>query len=268
MAGRAGLVPGAAAGIGRATAHALVAAGADVLIADIAEDGGQETVALTEGAGTASFVPADVSDADSVQQLVDSATERFGKLDFAHNNAGMAISGTLLADIGDDEWSRVISVDLTSVFYCMRAEIQAMLRNDCGGSIVNTASSLGQSHGFLRGRKAWRRRPLPSGGHRVLLERHSRQRDLPRRRRHEALSRCGGHQPGTTADGRSRPPDRRRFHLAVAPESAAAGDGEAIPRPVPSPVTPEASPPTDELAEPGGGAIDRLLLAGDPGGPS
>jgi NAD(P)-dependent dehydrogenase (short-subunit alcohol dehydrogenase family) len=142
LSGRAGLVTGAASGIGRAAVQALVAAGANVLVTDVDEAGGEETVGLAEGSGSASFLRVDVADSADVDAMVAATVERFGRIDFAHNNAGLAIAGTQLADITDDEWSRLIAVDLTGVFNCMRAEIRAMLEGD-GGSIVNTASGLG-----------------------------------------------------------------------------------------------------------------------------
>jgi len=152
LSGRAGIVTGSASGIGRATVNALVAAGADVVVADLNRSGGEETARLATGPGSASFVQADVSDAASVDELVAITVERHGKLDFAHNNAGVTIAGPFLADVADDEWNRLIAVDLTGVFNCMRAEIKAMLENG-SGSIVNTASALGSVG--IRGQSAY-----------------------------------------------------------------------------------------------------------------
>lgn len=142
LAGRAGLVTGAASGIGRATALALVAAGADVLVADIDAAGGEETVALAGGPGQASSFAADVADPAGARALVAAALERGGRLDFAHNNAGVVFAGSPLHEVADADWQRMIDVDLTGVFNCMRAEIAAMLDGG-GGSIVNTASGVG-----------------------------------------------------------------------------------------------------------------------------
>src|SRR5882757_378302 len=97
LAGRAGLVTGASSGIGRATVRALVAAGASVLVADLDEDGGEETVRSASGPGTAAFQQVDVTDPTSVEQMVTGVVDRFGSIDFAHNNAGVTAAGTLLA---------------------------------------------------------------------------------------------------------------------------------------------------------------------------
>jgi NAD(P)-dependent dehydrogenase (short-subunit alcohol dehydrogenase family) len=142
LAGRAGLVTGAASGIGRATMAALVAAGADVLVVDVDAAGGEETVSLAAGPGRASFFEADVTDPAQTRDLVAAALERFGRLDFAHNNAGVVFAGSPLHEVSDADWKRMIDVDLTGVFNCMRAEIPAMLAAG-GGSIVNTASGVG-----------------------------------------------------------------------------------------------------------------------------
>jgi NAD(P)-dependent dehydrogenase (short-subunit alcohol dehydrogenase family) len=142
LAGRAGIVTGAASGIGRATVQALVAAGADVLAADLDAAGGEETVKLAAGTGSSSFAPVDVAEESCVDALVATAVERFGKLDFAHNNAGVVFAGSPLHEVTNEDWERLVAVDLTGVFYCMRAEIGAMLESG-GGSVVNTASGVG-----------------------------------------------------------------------------------------------------------------------------
>jgi NAD(P)-dependent dehydrogenase (short-subunit alcohol dehydrogenase family) len=142
LAGRAGVVTGAASGIGRATAIALAAAGADVLVVDVDVQGGEETVALVAGPGRASFFTADVTDPAGPPGFVAAVLERYGRLDFAHNNAGVVFAGAPIHEVSDAAWQRMIDVDLTGVFNCMRAEITAMLEGE-GGSIVNTASGVG-----------------------------------------------------------------------------------------------------------------------------
>ncbi len=142
LAGKAGIVTGAASGIGRATVHALVAAGAAVVVADRDEAGGRETVELATGPGSATFVPVDVTDVASADGLIEQTVERHGRLDFAHNNAGVIIAGPEMIDVTDDEWALHIDVDLTGVFHCMRAELRQM-REAGRGSIINTASVLG-----------------------------------------------------------------------------------------------------------------------------
>jgi NAD(P)-dependent dehydrogenase (short-subunit alcohol dehydrogenase family) len=142
LAGRAGVVTGAASGIGRETVAALVAAGAEVLAVDVDEAGGEETAALATGSGSASFFAADVTDPAAARGFVAAAIERYGRLDFAHNNAGVVFAGAPIHEVSDEDWQRMIDVDLTGVFNCMRAEIAAMLEGG-GGSIVNTASGVG-----------------------------------------------------------------------------------------------------------------------------
>jgi NAD(P)-dependent dehydrogenase (short-subunit alcohol dehydrogenase family) len=141
--GKVALVTGGAAGIGRATALAFAAEGARVVVSDIDTEGGEETVRLLKDEGAeASFVRADVSDSDDVQAMVQHALDTFGRLDYAFNNAG--IEGDLgpTADYPEDAWHRVISINLTSVFLCMKYQIPHMLEE--GGAIVNTASILGK----------------------------------------------------------------------------------------------------------------------------
>jgi NAD(P)-dependent dehydrogenase (short-subunit alcohol dehydrogenase family) len=142
LAGRAGVVTGAASGIGRATALALAAAGADVLAVDVDVHGGEETAALVAGPGRASFFAADVTDPAGPPGFVAATLERYGRLDFAHNNAGVVFAGAPIHEVSDADWQRMIDVDLTGVFNCMRAEITAMLEGE-GGAIVNTASGVG-----------------------------------------------------------------------------------------------------------------------------
>lgn len=139
---RAGIVTGAASGIGRATALALVEAGARIVVADLDEAGARETIELAGGEDAARFVRVDVSDPADTARMVAETLAMFGALHFAHNNAGIASSGPLLADIAPDEWHRCIAVNLTGVWNCLRAEIPAMLERG-GGSIVNTSSGLG-----------------------------------------------------------------------------------------------------------------------------
>ena len=144
LGGAAALVTGAASGIGRAVALAYAAAGARVAVSDVDEAGGLETVALVEQAGgTALFVAADVSDAGACEALVRRTVEAYGRLDVACNNAGIGGEAKATADYSVEGWQRVLAVNLSGVFYCMKHEIPAMLEAG-GGSIVNVASILGQ----------------------------------------------------------------------------------------------------------------------------
>ena len=114
-----------------------------MVVADIDEDGGRETVALVEAAGgRATFVRTDVSVTGDVAAMVDYAVDTFGGLDCAHNNAGIAAPMAPLADYPDDGWHRTLPSCCTGVYHCMKAEIPAMLARG-GGAIVNTASGVG-----------------------------------------------------------------------------------------------------------------------------
>lgn len=138
------LVTGAASGIGRAIALVYAREGAKVVVSDVDADGGEETVRLVRAAGgEAFFVRADVSSSDDCRLLVDRAVKAWGRLDIACNNAGIAGLLTPTADYPDEEWDRVIAVNLTGVFFGMKHQIAQMVRQG-GGSIVNIASILGQ----------------------------------------------------------------------------------------------------------------------------
>jgi NAD(P)-dependent dehydrogenase (short-subunit alcohol dehydrogenase family) len=137
------LVTGAAAGIGRASALAFAAAGARVVVADIDAEGSTATVqAITQSGGEALFVRVDVTKAPDVTALVARTVEHFGRLDCAHNNAGMLGTVAPLIDSPDDNFDRVMDVNVKGVWLCLKAEIRQMLTQG-GGAIVNTASSAG-----------------------------------------------------------------------------------------------------------------------------
>jgi len=141
--GKVAVVTGAAMGIGRASALIFAREGASVVVADIDEGQGRETVALVEAAGgQASFVRTDVSVPADVAAMVQYAVDTYGGLDCAHNNAGIAAPMAPLADYPDDGWDRTIAVMLTGVYLCLKAEIPRLLERG-GGAIVNTASGVG-----------------------------------------------------------------------------------------------------------------------------
>jgi NAD(P)-dependent dehydrogenase (short-subunit alcohol dehydrogenase family) len=136
--GKTALVTGAGSGIGRAAALAFAHSGANVMVSDVNEAGGAETVAMIEAAGgTARFQRCDVGNGDDIAALVDATVAAFGKLDCAFNNAGI---NNLAADEYEDAvWERAIAVNLSGVMRCMREEARVMLPAG-GGTIVNTAS--------------------------------------------------------------------------------------------------------------------------------
>jgi NAD(P)-dependent dehydrogenase (short-subunit alcohol dehydrogenase family) len=143
LSGKVALVTGAASGIGRQSALAFARAGAKVVVSDVTVDAGEETVSMIKKAGgEAFFVRADVSKAADVNALVAKAVEKYGKLDCAHNNAG--IEGVLgpCGDCTEENWDRTIAINLTGVFLCCKAEIAQFLKQG-GGVIVNTASVAG-----------------------------------------------------------------------------------------------------------------------------
>jgi NAD(P)-dependent dehydrogenase (short-subunit alcohol dehydrogenase family) len=138
------LVTGAGSGIGRAVALHYATEGATVIVSDIAEKGGQETVEqITAAGGTSVFVKADTSHAEDNDALVDTAMQKYGALHIACNNAGIGGNAAAVADCSPEEWNRVIAINLSGVFYGMRSQIPAMLQSG-HGSIVNMASILAQ----------------------------------------------------------------------------------------------------------------------------
>ena len=148
FSGKIVLVTGAGSGIGRATALAFVAGGASVVVSDVNEAGGHETVDLIRQAGgEAHFVGADVSQPDEVAALVAETVRQFGRLDIAVNNAGIGGAWARTADYPLDDWARVLAVNLSGVFYCMQQELRQMTAQSGaaqgGGAIVNVASIAG-----------------------------------------------------------------------------------------------------------------------------
>jgi len=143
--GKVVLVTGAASGIGRASALAFARAGAKVVVADVQVEAGEKTAALARAENTdAIFVRADVSRRADVEAMIGTALEMYGRLDIAHNNAGISGPQALLADYPEEAWDQVIGINLKGVWLCMKYELQQMLRQG-GGAIVNTSSTAGQA---------------------------------------------------------------------------------------------------------------------------
>jgi len=141
--GKVVLVTGAGSGIGRASAIAFAREGAKVMVSDVDEAGGKATVdALTRAGSEARFVRTDVTDEVQVEALVRGTIESFGRLDCAHNNAGITGAVGAVHEIDFDGWQQTLTTNLASMFLCMKHEIRAMLRQG-NGAIVNTASGAG-----------------------------------------------------------------------------------------------------------------------------
>lgn len=141
--GKVAFVTGAANGIGRATALAFAREGANVVVADISEQGNQETARMIEElGGQAIAIRCDVTRSEDVKAALDKAVEVFGHLDVAFNNAGSEQAITATADLTEEEWDRIVSINLRSVFLCMKYEIPLMLGQG-NGAIVNTSSGAG-----------------------------------------------------------------------------------------------------------------------------
>ncbi|MHB8670793.1 MAG: SDR family oxidoreductase [Acidimicrobiales bacterium] len=143
MDGRVALVTGAGSGIGAASAQAFARQGARVVVSDVDREGAETTAEMIRsGGGEATVVVADVTRSEEVAALVDRTLSTHGRLDAAHNNAGVTGPAGSLADYLEADWDRVLEVNLKSVFLCLRAEIPAMLAAG-RGAIVNTASGAG-----------------------------------------------------------------------------------------------------------------------------
>lgn len=136
-------VSGAAGGIGRATALAFAREGASVVVADVNEQANTEAARLIEKeGGRVTAVRCDVTRAQDIQAAMDTAVAAFGGLDVAFNNAGIEHPTAPAADITEDDWDRVIAVNLRGVFLSMKHEIPLLLQRG-GGAIVNTSSGAG-----------------------------------------------------------------------------------------------------------------------------
>jgi NAD(P)-dependent dehydrogenase (short-subunit alcohol dehydrogenase family) len=143
MAGRVALVTGAAAGIGRATAEAFAREGAHVVVVDLPGTAGEEVVhAIESSGGSALFVPCDVANGGEVRRMVRTAVEAFSRLDYAFNNAGIEGEAAPAAECSEENWDRVMAVNLKGVWLSMREEIPHLLAAG-GGAIVNCASVAG-----------------------------------------------------------------------------------------------------------------------------
>ena len=149
LEGKSALVTGGASGIGRATALAFAREGARVAVADIMQDAAQRTInEIKAMGGQALAIACDVTDDDAVKAMIAATVDAFGSLDCAFNNAGIApyqvnAGGQKIADVAPEAWRRLIDVNLTGVWLCLRHEVAQMRAQGSGGVIINTASILG-----------------------------------------------------------------------------------------------------------------------------
>jgi NAD(P)-dependent dehydrogenase (short-subunit alcohol dehydrogenase family) len=142
--GKVAIITGAGSGIGGATAKIFAREGAKLLIADIAAEAGMSTLKGLKDAGAAAiFMKVDVSQSSEVEAMVAKAVETYGRIDCAFNNAGIEGQGAVTHKCSEENWHRVLSINLTGVWLCMKAEIAQILKQGGGGAIVNTSSMAG-----------------------------------------------------------------------------------------------------------------------------
>jgi NAD(P)-dependent dehydrogenase (short-subunit alcohol dehydrogenase family) len=141
--GKVAFVTGAASGIGRAAALAFARAGAGVVVADVADEGNRQTArSIEDSGGRALAVRCDVTRSEQVKAALDQAVGAFGRLDVAFNNAGAEQEIKPAAETTEEEWDRILAINLRGVFLCLKHEIPLMLEQG-GGAIVNTSSGAG-----------------------------------------------------------------------------------------------------------------------------
>jgi NAD(P)-dependent dehydrogenase (short-subunit alcohol dehydrogenase family) len=141
FAGKVAIITGGSLGIGRATAIAFAQQGAKVVVADYSE--GEQTVRLVqEIGGDGLFIRTDVSKEADVQAMVEKTVEAYGRLDYAFNNAGIAQEMSSLVEQTEEQFDRIINVNVKGVWLCMKFQIPLMLKNG-GGAIVNNSSGAG-----------------------------------------------------------------------------------------------------------------------------
>ncbi len=143
LEGKVGLVTGGASGFGRAISLAFARDGAKVVVADVDVKGGEETVGMVKKLGAdAIFIRCDVSQASDVVKMLAKTVETFGRLDCAVNNAGIEGALEPILDYPEEVWARILNINLTGVWFCMKQEVAQMLKQG-GGTIVNISSAAG-----------------------------------------------------------------------------------------------------------------------------
>lgn len=145
LEGKVTIITGGGAGIGRAAATVFAREGAKLIVVDVEPESAKNCAqAIVSGGGEAIAVGCDISDEDAVKRMVAVATEHWGRLDCAFNNAGVGAKDAAIPDMQLAEWQRVLNVDLLGTFFCLKYQIPAMLASG-GGAIVNNASNAGKA---------------------------------------------------------------------------------------------------------------------------
>jgi NAD(P)-dependent dehydrogenase (short-subunit alcohol dehydrogenase family) len=142
--GKVALITGAGSGIGRATSKIFAREGARLVLVDVVAEAAQQTLDAAKAAGAEVIcLKADVSKSNEVEAAVARTIEQFGRLDCAFNNAGIEGEAALTHKCTEENWNRVLAINLTGVWFCMKAELAQMLKQGQGGAIVNTSSLAG-----------------------------------------------------------------------------------------------------------------------------
>ncbi len=142
--GKVAIITGGAMGMGAATAELFASAKAEVVIADFNDELGRKTTQrICDQGGKAAFVYADVSKSRDVEKMVNFAVDTYGRLDAAVNNAARTPDDKPIADLDENEFDALIAVDLKGVALCMKYELQQMMQQGKGGSIINISSVSG-----------------------------------------------------------------------------------------------------------------------------
>ena len=142
FSGKVALVTGAAQGIGFASAEAFAKAGASVVLADLQPEVADAAEAIRKAGGDAQHVLCDISGGDKCRRMVEETLATYGRLNFAFNNAGIGSYVRPVGEVEDKDWQRVININLSGVFYCIKHQVPAMMQSG-GGVIVNNSSVLG-----------------------------------------------------------------------------------------------------------------------------
>lgn len=142
--GKVAIITGAGSGIGRATSKIFAREGARLVLADVVEEGGHQTLQMVKDTGAeAIFLKTNVSRWSEVEAMVAKTVGAYGRLDCAFNNAGIAGGAGRTNECSEEDWNRVLAINLTGVWLCMKAELIQMLKQSGGGAIVNTSSIMG-----------------------------------------------------------------------------------------------------------------------------